>query len=100
MTLEASEPLSLLKVTSTEAQAVEIHSMTMKNGVMEMREMKALELKPGQPVKLQPGGLHLMLVDLKKPLKAGDTVQLVLNFGDGKHPIAAKAVTVPVRTTP
>lgn len=97
MTLEVAEPLTLFSASSASAKAVEVHSMRMKNGVMEMREIKALELKPGKPTKLEPGGLHLMLIEPKQPLKIGDNVNIVLNFSDGKRPTAAKGLTIPVK---
>ncbi len=100
MTLEVSEAVTLIGASSGAAKAVEVHSMNMKNGVMEMREIKTLDLKPGKATKLEPGGLHLMLIDLKQPLKAGDSVNLILNFSDGKRPTAAKGLKVPVKVAP
>lgn len=100
MTLEVTEPVTLFSATSAAAKEVEVHSMSMKNGVMEMREIKTLDLKPGKPTKLEPGGLHLMLIDLKQALKPGDNVSIVLHFSDGKRPVATKGLTVPVKTAP
>jgi copper(I)-binding protein len=55
--------------------------MTMNNGVMTMRPLdKGLTIEPGKAVKLAPGGYHLMLFDLKSPLKQGDKVPLTLEF--------------------
>ncbi len=67
---------------STDAAAkVEIHEMATKDGVMTMREVKdGLPVAPGATVKLAPGGIHLMLVNVKKPLKQGDVVTVTLNF--------------------
>ena len=60
---------------------VEIHEMAMNNGVMTMRPLdKGLAIEPGKTVKLAPGGYHLMLMDLKQPLKQGDKVPLTLDF--------------------
>ena len=59
---------------------VEMHSMTMDGGVMRMRALPKIDLPAGQTVKLAPGGLHLMLIDVKQPLKAGDKVPLVLSI--------------------
>ena len=100
MTLEVTEPMTLYAATSTAAKAVEVHNMSMKNGVMEMREIKQLDLQPGKPTTLEPGSLHLMLIDLKKPLKAGDNVNIVLNFRNGKQELRAKGFNVPVKTAP
>jgi len=67
---------------STDAAAkVEVHEMASKDGVMTMRELAGgLPISPGATVKLAPGGFHLMLVDIKKPLKQGDKVTVTLNF--------------------
>jgi copper(I)-binding protein len=63
------------------AGKVEIHEMAMNNGVMTMRPLdKGLAIEPGKTVKLAPGGYHLMLMDLKTPLKQGDKVPLTLQF--------------------
>jgi copper(I)-binding protein len=60
---------------------VEVHEMSMNNGVMTMRALdKGLTIEPGKTVKLAPGGYHLMLFDLKSPLKQGDKVPLTLEF--------------------
>jgi copper(I)-binding protein len=63
------------------ADKVEVHEMAMNNGVMTMRPLdKGLVIEPGKTVKLAPGGYHLMLFDLKSPLKQGDKVPLTLEF--------------------
>ena len=60
---------------------VEVHEMSMKNGVMTMRSLdKGLAIEPGKTVSLAPGGYHLMLMDLKGPLKQGDKVPVTLEF--------------------
>ena len=67
---------------STEvATKVQIHEMTTNNGVMTMRPLdKGLVIEPGKTVKLAPGGIHLMLLDLKSPLKQGGKVPVTLEF--------------------
>lgn len=62
------------------AEKLELHSMSMDDGVMRMREVPAIDLPAGQPVQLGPGGLHLMLIGPRQPLNAGDTVPLTLRF--------------------
>jgi periplasmic copper chaperone A len=63
------------------AGRVEVHEMAMDRGVMTMRPLdKGLAIDPGKTVKLAPGGHHLMLMDLKSPLKQGDKVPLTLQF--------------------
>jgi periplasmic copper chaperone A len=71
----------LIAVSGDIAGKVEIHEMAMNNGVMTMRPLeKGLEIEPGKTVKLAPGGYHLMLMDLKNPLKQGEKVPLELQF--------------------
>jgi periplasmic copper chaperone A len=63
------------------AGKVEVHEMAMDNGVMKMRPLdKGLTIEPGKTVKLAPGGYHLMMFDLKGPLKQGDKVPVTLEF--------------------
>jgi periplasmic copper chaperone A len=70
----------LTGVSSTLAR-VEIHEMTMTNGVMRMRPLpNGLEIKPGQTVELKPSSSHAMFVGLKQPLKQGDHVKGTLTF--------------------
>ena len=69
----------LVSASSPVAGVVEIHEMAMEGNVMKMRALpKGLDLPAGKAVALKPGGLHVMLMDLKQPLKAGDTVPLSL----------------------
>jgi copper(I)-binding protein len=84
LTLEAKQPMTLTGAKSPAAGSVELHTMSMNNGVMQMRQIPSIALEPGKPVKLEPGGLHLMLIELKKPLKAGDIVQIDLDLSPRK----------------
>ncbi|MBC7580815.1 MAG: DUF1775 domain-containing protein [Tardiphaga sp.] len=60
---------------------IEVHEMSMTDGVMRMRPLgDGLEIKPGATVKLEPGGYHLMMLDLAKPFKQGDKVKAQLRF--------------------
>ena len=59
----------------------ELHEMTVEQGVMRMRPLgQGLEIKPGQTVELKPGGLHVMFLDLKQPLRAGERQKGTLVF--------------------
>ena len=78
----------LVSAASPVAGVVEIHEMSMDGNVMKMRPVpNGLALPPGKAVELKPGGYHVMLMDLKQPLKAGDTVPLtlVIEGADGKR---------------
>jgi periplasmic copper chaperone A len=78
---KGSAPDRLISGSGDFAAKVEIHEMAMNNGVMTMRALdKGLAIEPGKTVKLAPGGYHLMLMDLKQPLKQGDKVPVTLEF--------------------
>lgn len=70
------------------AEKAELHTQLMDDGVMKMRQVDAIELPPGEPVALRPGGLHVMLMGLKQPLTQGGRFPVTLTF--------AKAGTVTV----
>ena len=71
----------LLSVSSPVAGHAEVHEMTMDGNVMKMRELTdGLRLPAGQAVALTPGGLHVMLVGLQKPLVAGQMIPVQLRF--------------------
>src|SRR3954465_13751317 len=78
--LTASEPLTLVGVASPVAGVAEVHEMKMEGDVMRMRAMPALELPARQPVELKPGGYHVMLQELKAPLRADTAIPLTLTF--------------------
>lgn len=70
----------LIGAASPAAGAVELHTMSMDGNVMRMRAVSAIEIPPGGTVALKPGGFHVMLLDLKRPLAAGDRFPLKLTF--------------------
>lgn len=73
-------PDRLLRVTTPVAASGELHTHMMHDNVMQMRPVQAIEIHPGTPTVLQPGGLHVMLMDLKQPLKEGERFPLTLEF--------------------
>jgi copper(I)-binding protein len=80
MTLTAKEPVRLVGAASPVAGVVEIHEMAMEGNVMRMRAIDGLDLAAGKPVELKPGGYHVMLMDLKRALKAGEKIPVELRF--------------------
>lgn len=80
MKLTAPAATRLVEVRSPAAGIVEIHEMKLVGDVMRMRAVDVLPLPAGQAVELKPGGLHVMLMDLAAPVKAGDAVPLTLVF--------------------
>jgi len=88
-------------VSSDASAECQIHTMTMDNGVMQMRPVEGgLEIKPGETVTLKPGGFHMMLVNLKHPLEQGSMVKATLKFDaagtvDVDYPVAAIGAAAP-----
>ena len=81
---KGTTPDKLVGGSSPIAGKVEVHEMAMNNNVMTMRPLKdGLAIPPGQSVTLAPGGYHIMLMDLKAPLKKGDKVPVTLAFEKG-----------------
>jgi copper(I)-binding protein len=80
MELKSDATATLVGVSSPAAARVELHSMALDAGVMKMRPVENIALPPGTAVKLAPGGLHIMLLDLTRPLKEGDKVPLTLSI--------------------
>lgn len=97
MTLNSPQDSTLVYIESTAAGSVEIHSMSMNNNVMKMRKLEQLPLKAGKVEKLSPGGFHLMLFDLKKPLKIGDKAKFTLCFKDKLGNITHQDVMLPIK---
>lgn len=70
----------LVKVESPLAERVEIHETKIEGGTAMMRPVAAVELKRRSSVQLKPGGLHVMLMGLRRPLKEGERIKLALTF--------------------
>ena len=96
---KGTAPDRLLGGSAEVSDKVQVHEMAVNNGVMTMRSLdKGLAIEPGKIVKLAPGGFHLMLTDLKKPLKQGDKVPVTLEFekaGKVKLSLDVQAVGAP-----
>jgi copper(I)-binding protein len=70
----------LTSAASDAADRVELHEMTVTNGMMRMHPVPAIEIPPGGTVTLAPGGLHIMFLDINTPFTAGSTVPVTLHF--------------------
>jgi len=97
MTIVSNEDTSLITIDSDVADVIEIHSMSMENGVMKMRMLDTLDLIAGKPTELSPGGFHLMLFDLKKPLAAGKEAHFTLHFKNKAGQEKTISVTSPIK---
>jgi hypothetical protein len=87
MTLTSTEDAKVVSAKSPAAKTAEIHESMVMGGVNHMHEVEALELPAGKPVALKPGGHHVMLTGLARPLKVGERVpiQFVVEGRDGRR---------------
>jgi copper(I)-binding protein len=85
----------LVAAKSAVAGIVEIHDHINEGGIMKMRRVEGITLSGGQTVTLKPGGYHLMLMDLKQPLKQGGKLPLTLVFEKAGE-VAVEAVIAPI----
>ena len=80
MEIKSTGPATLISVASPVAGMAEVHETTMENGMMKMRPVERLALPAGKTVELKPGGYHIMLMGVARPLKPGDTVPISLTI--------------------
>lgn len=92
MTLNAPQGATLVGASSPAAGVTELHEMKMEGHMMKMHAVPKLALPAGHDVQLKSGGHHLMLMDLKQPIKEGEKISIELRVLDA----AGKSVTVPV----
>jgi len=93
VTLQSPTGDRLTGASTPVAKMAELHSMTMDNGVMKMRQVDGIDVPAGQAVTLQPNGYHIMLMGLTQPLKEGQTFPLTLTFAKAGN----ESVTVTVQ---
>lgn len=83
----------IVSATSNVSNVTELHTHTNVDGVMQMRQINAIEIPAGGVTELKPGGLHVMLIGLTQNLAEGDRVEVTLSFEDGTE----KLLEVPVK---
>lgn len=76
--IESAQDARLVSASSSAAPIVEVHETSLHDGVMRMRPVEAVALPAGKTVALEPGGHHIMLMNLKQPIRAGDAVAITL----------------------
>jgi periplasmic copper chaperone A len=99
MTLTAKADLRLVGVSSPIAGVAEVHEMKMQGDIMQMRALASMALPAGKAVTMRPGGIHVMMLDLKAALPKDTAVPLTLVFKDAKGVKSQLLVTLPVRLT-
>jgi copper(I)-binding protein len=83
MQIRSDADARLVSASSPAVPRVEMHEMRMDGDVMRMREVKAIDLPKGKTVSLEPGGFHIMLMNLPQPIAAGDVIPLILTVESG-----------------
>jgi len=96
MKLTASVDTMLVDVTSPLAKIVEIHEMKLSGSMMTMSAVDRIALPAGKAVELKPGGYHVMLFDLARPLKQGEILPLTLTFQDKSGKKRTQDVQLPI----
>lgn len=90
---KTDDKLVAASVPETVAKSVEIHTVVMQDGMMKMRELPdGIAVKASEKAVLKPGGFHIMLMGLKSPLNAGESISLTLHFESSK----VQTITVPI----
>jgi periplasmic copper chaperone A len=97
MQLTSRDGAQLLGASSDVAGVVEIHEMAMEGNVMRMRPIRRLDLPPGGTVELKPGGHHMMLMDLKRPLAVGEKIKINLQLETRDKKLVTQPIEVEVR---
>ena len=80
-----SSTVGVIAVTSDAFASVEIHRSFMQDGMMRMEPVEAIEIEAGSSVKLEPGGLHLMMMMPVEPTVAGEDIDIILQLDDGSR---------------
>lgn len=86
--------IAAIRAESDVAEKVEMHTHIHKDGLMQMREVEKIDIPANGQTALAPGGFHIMLIGLKKPLELGQMVEITVNFDDG----SSEKTTAEVKT--
>ena len=97
MNLTSKDGARIVGASSDVAGVVEIHEMAMEGNVMKMRPIHSLVLPPASTVELKPGGHHMMLMDLKRPLAAGEKIKIELRLETRDKKLVTQPVEIEVR---
>ena len=97
MRVQSATPARLVGVQSEVAGRAELHEMAMDGQTMRMRRVDAIALPAGKPVLLASGGYHIMLMDLKRQMKEGESVAITLQVEDAAGKRQDVKLEVPVR---
>ncbi len=90
---DGGKDAKLVRAENSVSKITELHTHLNEGGVMKMRQVPAIDIKAKGEAVLRPGGFHVMMIDLKTPLKDGDKVAITLGFEDG----SSKQIEAPVK---
>lgn len=89
-----NKDIAIIKATSEVSKVVELHTHSMKDGVMKMYQVPKIDIPANGKTELKPGGFHVMLIGLNKPLKEGEEITLTLEFSNGE----TTTIKAPIKT--
>jgi periplasmic copper chaperone A len=91
----------LVDISTPAAAHPEVHEMEEEGGVMKMRPAGPLEIPPGEEVRLEPGGMHIMLMQLQQPLEEGESIPITFTLREaGEITVSAPIASLAARTPP
>ncbi len=82
---EGDKAVSLLAAQSDRFRMVTLHQTVIEDGVSRMRELHLIEMAPGKEIKFSPGGMHLMLMQPRRPVAPGDRIEITFLLSDGQR---------------
>jgi len=88
--------IKVISATSSDFKRIEFHTTTLENGLMRMQQQAAIHITAKNEVKLEPEGMHMMLFNPNKPLRAGEKINIDFTFSDGRSitfPFTVKKAT-------
>ena len=86
------QPITVVSIASSAASMAMIHETRTEGGISKMRAHEQLVIAPGETIKFEPGGLHVMLHGLSQPLTVGQSIPLVIQLADGTRVSVAAVV--------
>jgi copper(I)-binding protein len=95
-----TKDIRLVKADNPASKLTELHTHINDGGVMKMRQVPVIEIKAKGETHLAPGGLHVMMIDLKGPMKEGDRIPFNLGFDDGSSKLVEAPVLKPAAAMP
>jgi copper(I)-binding protein len=97
MSLLSHEDLILTSITSPTIKTIEMHNTILEKGIMKMRMAHEIKIDHDKTFEFKSGGSHLMLMDFKGPLKAGEKVKMTLHFKDKKNQSFNKSINAIIK---